>query len=141
MVAIDASSGIQVGTNRAWRRCEDLGLPRGIVITGIDKDNADFDGILQSVQDVWGNRCVPVVLPTGDGVVDVLGATDVPADMAERVAALKQSLVESAAETDDEMLEKFFGDEPLSAEEIGNGLRSAVANSSLVPVFCHSSQE
>ncbi len=135
LIAIDASSGIQVGTNRAWRRCEALGLPRGIIITGIDRDNANFDGVLESIQEVWGPRCVPVVLPAGDSVVDVLSSKDIPAEIAERAAALRSRLVESAAETDDALMEKFFAEEELTAAEIANGLRGAVANGGLVPVF------
>jgi len=138
LITIDALSGIQVGTNRAWRRCEALGLPRGIVITGIDKDNADFAGTLAKVQEIWGaNRCVPVVIPTPDkqGVVDVLSAKNVPEDMADEVADLKNNLVESAAETDDELTMKYLEGEELSAEEISKGLEGAVSNGSLIPVF------
>lgn len=136
LVVIDAASGIQVGTNRGWRRCEDLNLPRGIVITGLDKDNTNFEETLQAIQDVWGSRCVPVVLPTADGgVCDVLSSADVPADVAERVEELKGSLVESAAETDDALIEKYLGGESLTAEEISNGLKGAVNAGLLVPVF------
>jgi len=136
LIVIDASSGIQVGTNRGWRRCEDLQLPRGIVITGLDKDNTSYEDTLQSILGVWGNRCVPVTLPTADGaVIDVLSSQDVPADLAERAEELKGSLIELAAETDDALIEKYLGGENLTAEEISTGLEGAVNSGALVPVF------
>jgi elongation factor G len=138
LLTVDASSGIQVGTNRAWRRAETLQRPRGIVITGIDKDNTDFQATLESIQGIWGaTRCVPVVIPTSDkkGVIDILAAKDVPADMADKVSELKTALVENAAETDDALLEKYLGGEDLSPEEISKGLEGAVAAGTLIPVF------
>ncbi|MBN1268175.1 MAG: elongation factor G, partial [Kiritimatiellae bacterium] len=137
VLLVDATAGIQVGTNRAWRRCEELGLPRAIVITGLDKDNADFAGTLAAVQRVWGNRCVPVVMPTKDGsaVVDVLASDKAAGDVVGDLEQVKNSLVESAAESDDALIEKYLGGEALSADEIAAGLRGAVRSGGLVPVF------
>ena len=82
LIVVDAAGGIQVGTNRAWRRCETLGLPRGIVITGLDREGADFDATVKNLQSVWGARCRPLVIPVkgNKSVVDVLSAANVPAD-------------------------------------------------------------
>ncbi|HPT16405.1 MAG TPA: GTP-binding protein, partial [Kiritimatiellia bacterium] len=57
LLVVDATAGVQVGTVRAWKRCEALGLPRAIAITGLDKENADFAGTVAALQDVWGARC------------------------------------------------------------------------------------
>ncbi len=137
LITVDATSGIQVGTNRSWRRIETLQLPRAVVITGLDKENANFDAVLASVQKMWGARCVPVTIPTANrqAVVDVLAAKDVPADVKDTVEELKGKLVEAAAETNDALLEKYLGGETLAPEEIANGLRGAVNNATLVPVF------
>ncbi len=137
LVVVDAVGGVQVGTNKAWRRATELDLPRAVVVTGLDKDNADFDRVLSSIQAAWGKKCVPVVLPLpdGSGVVDILNAQDVSGDMADTVAEAKSSLVELAAETDDSLIEKYLGGEALSAEEIANGLRSSVDSVQFVPVF------
>lgn len=141
LITIDATAGIQVGTNRAWRRCAALGLPRGIVITGLDRENADFAKILADVQKVWGPKCVPVVFPTPGGMVEVLGVTT-PAGatapvgaVAETWQAYKSALIERAAETDDALLEKFLGGTELTADEIAKGLRAAVCAGNLIPVF------
>ena len=117
LIVIDATGGIQIGTNRAWRRCETLGLPRGIVVTGLDKENANFDETVKAIQAVWGARCIPAVIPAKDGkkVVDVLAPGGAPADMADRVEALKGALIESAAESDDKLIEKYLGGEALDA--------------------------
>lgn len=137
LIAVDAGSGVQLGTRHAWRRCEKLGLARAIVITGLDRDNTDFAKTLGEVQAAFGAKCVPVLLPTPDakGVVDVLGSTNVPDELASQVEEIKGSLVELAAETDDTLIEKFLGGEDLSADEIAAGLRKSVASGGLTPVF------
>jgi elongation factor G len=124
LLAVDATSGVQVGTIRAWKQLESLGLPRGIVITGLDKENADFAGTLAAVQEHWGDKCQPVTIPTdgNKGVKSVLGEPD-------------DKLKELAAESSDELLEKFFADEPLTAEELATGLRASVLQGKFVPVF------
>jgi elongation factor G len=137
LIVTDATGGIQIGTNRAWRRCETLGLPRGIVVTGLDKENANFDAAVKSIQAAWGARCIPAVIPTQDGkkVIDVLAPGGAPADMADRVEALKGALIESAAESDDQLIEKYLGGEALTPDEVASGLRKAVAQCKLMPVF------
>lgn len=124
LLAVDATSGVQVGTIRAWKQLESLGLPRGIVITGLDKENADFAGTLASLQEHWGDKCQAVTIPTdgNKGVKSVLGEPD-------------DKLKELAAESSDELLEKFFADEPLTAEELATGLRASVLQGKFVPVF------
>ncbi len=142
MILVDASSGIQVGTSRAWKRCEDLHLPRGVVIAGIDKDNADYEGTLTAIQERWGAKCVPVTIPVRDRsrVINVLEAEAPPADIADRARELKGQLVEFAAETDDALIEKYLAGEPLTADEIAAGLHGAVRDGSLIPVFAVSAK-
>jgi elongation factor G len=137
LVVVDAASGIQVGTNRAWRRCETLGLPRGIVITGLDKENVTFEATLAKIQEVWGRKCVPVELPTRDrhAIVDLLQAAKVPDELAAEAEKTKSVLEEDAAEEDDQLLEKYLGGEHLSPEELTLGLRRAILRGHVVPVF------
>ncbi len=137
LLVVDALSGVQIGTTRAWRHCEALGLPRGIVITGLDKENARFQDTVAAIQSLWGARCVPLVAvgSAGKPLVDVLAGADVPADMQEAVDAARARLVDAAAETDDALLEKFLEGASLTPEEIAVGLRRAVADCALVPIF------
>jgi elongation factor G len=134
VVVVDAVGGVQVGTRRVWKCCDQNGLKaRAVVVTGLDRENADFAKVLEQVQSAFGAQCVPVVVPTADGkgVVDVLAAKDPSDDVAE----MKSKLMELAAETDDALIEKFLGGEELTAQEMSQGLDIAVARGSLVPVF------
>ena len=131
VVVVDATAGVQVGTVRAWKRCEALNLPRAIVITGLDKENADFDGTVAALQDVWGARCEVVTFPTADkkGVVDALAAAGGPAD------AIRAKLTDVAAESSDALIEKVLGGETLTADELSAGLRASVAQAKFIPIF------
>lgn len=137
IIVIDAASGIQVGTNKAWRKCADSNIPKAIIVTGLDKENTSFDKTLAEIQGVWGNSCVPFAFPTSDmsGVVDVLAAKDIPDDLSEKAEAAKGSIIEFAAEADDALLEKYLGGESLAPEEIAAGLRAVINDSRLTPVF------
>ena len=137
LMTVDAVGGIQVDTHKAWRAFERAGLARGIVITGLDRENADFFKSLEAVQSTFGARCVPVTFPTpdGKGVVDVLAAKDIPAEIAENVREAKNALVELAAETNDTLIEKYLAGAELSADEVAKGLDNAILKGSLIPVF------
>jgi elongation factor G len=131
LITVDATAGVQVGTVRAWKRCEALGLPRAIAITGIDKENADFEGTVAALQDIWGARCERVTFPTADkkGVVDALAAQGGEAE------AVRARLTDVAAESSDALIEKVLGGETLTSEELSGGLRAAVAQAKFIPVF------
>jgi len=143
VIVVDAGAGLQVGSYRAWQRCESLGIPRAIVVTGIDKEHADFYATLQTIQDAWGKKCIPVVIPTPDhtAVIDVMAATEIPDDIAARAKEMKGELVEHAAEADDQLIEKYLNGEPLTAVEIASGLHGAVHDGLLVPVFAVSGKQ
>jgi elongation factor G len=143
VITVDAVDGIQVGTNRAWRQCEQRRMPRAIAITAIDKDNADFDAMVEQLRSVWGEKCIPVTIPSPDGesIVDVLECEDIPEALKDRMQEYKTALVEHAAETDDSLIEKYLEGEALTREEITNGLRGAVQSGDLVPVFALSAKK
>ncbi len=142
LITIDASSGIQVGTQRAWNACEKRDLPRGIAITCLDKDDTDFDDILLEIKERWGEaRCIPMVLPTADGkAIDILNcpSDQVPEELKARVKGIKDHLIELAAETDDSLMEKYFEGEELTADEFSEGLRKSVHDAHLIPIFATS---
>lgn len=136
VIVIDASAGVQVGTRQGWKVCEKNGLSKAIVITGLDKENVNFQDTVSQIQSAFGSSCLPVVLPLpdGKGFVDVLGK-NVPGELADEVETIKGGLIELAAETDDSLIEKFLGGEELSPEEVANGLKASVAGGGLVPIF------
>ncbi|MCX6997759.1 MAG: elongation factor G [Kiritimatiellaeota bacterium] len=133
LICVDAVAGPQVGTQRAWRRCEQLGLPCGIVITGLDRENADFTKMLATLQGLWGSKCIPAVLPGpgGQSVTAVLGGQPLPAE----AEPWRTAFIEAAAETSDALTEKYLAGEALSAAELAAGLRAAVNGRKLMPVF------
>jgi elongation factor G len=137
LITVDAMAGIQVGTSKAWKQADALELPRAVVITGLDRENASYTKILDDIKRTWGARCIPVVvpLPGNSGVVDVLGAGNPPAAVADTVKEAMGALVEMAAETNDSLIEKYLGGEALTPAEVADGLRQAVFARKLVPVF------
>ncbi|NLE65839.1 MAG: elongation factor G [Lentisphaerae bacterium] len=137
LLVVDALSGIQVGSHRAWRMAAAADKPRAIVITGGDRENADFGKALEQVQSSWGPKCLPATLPLpgNGGVWNVMDDKEVPAPLAGAVQKARSEMIERAAETDDALLEKYLGGESLAPDEIARGLKAAVRTGNLVPVF------
>ncbi len=157
MVLLDAVAGVEVGTEITWQHCEDFHLPRFVVIAKMDRENADYERVLESAKNLPGAKLVPVQLPIGQGqhfkgVIDLMAmkarlgngkeATDIPADMKAAAEEARVALMEAAAEGEDELLEKYLGGTELTQEEMIRGLRQAVWNSVCMPVFaCAGSTE
>lgn len=151
MLLVDSVAGIEVGTEVMWDTCEEFGLPRCVVITKMDRDNANFKRTLASVRSLSGDvTFIPVQLPWGEkaafkGVIDLFkmvarpgeGKSEeaIPDDLADAAAEARTALVEAAAEGDDSLLEKYLEGEELSADEIKSGFRQAVWSKTFVPVF------
>ncbi len=144
---VDATSGVDVGTERAWNMCEDRGLARLIVVNKMDRENADFERNVADIQATFGRQCVPFQVPVGqaDSFKDVISAadpnTDVPAALADEVEAARERLIEAAAESDDELADRYLSGEELTAEEIEAALRGAVLRGELVPILAASATE
>jgi elongation factor G len=150
LITIDAVSGVQVGTEFAWRFADELEQPRAIFINRMDRENADFDRTVQQIQAAWGPKCVPVHLPIGSqasfkGVVDVLSQraylgekgdeAAIPDDMQGAADQAREKLIEAAAETDDALITKYLEGETLTAEELANGVKAGILAGSLIPIF------
>ncbi len=134
IITVDAVSGVQVGTRRAWHICKSYNLSSvAFVITGLDKENADFHKTLDSIRDAFGVNCVPVTVPVAaDKIVNILDTDTLPAELED----IKTSLAEAAAETDEALMDKYFSEGTLSAEEIRSGLLSGIAGGSVRPIYC-----
>jgi len=158
LVLVDAVSGPEVQTEKAWDECEANGLPRLVVFSRMDRDRASLERTLESVQGTFGRGVVPIQMPIGEeknfkGVVDLVGmkaytwAADgsakvtevpVPADLADKAAAARDALIEMVAEADDSLMEKFFEAGTLTQEEFLKGLRTGVAAAKIFPAVCTS---
>ncbi len=154
VVVVDATTGVEGGTEKVWEVADKYELPRLIFINKMDKENASFENALASVEDILETRAVPTQLPIGkedqfSGVVDVIqmaaylqpdgskraAKAEIPADLETQAEEAREALVEVAAESDDELIEKFFEGE-LSDEEIQNGLQLGIFENQFTPVFC-----
>jgi elongation factor G len=148
---VDSVTGVEVGTELTWGYADERNLPRIVVVNKMDRENASFERVLNTLDEHFETQFVPFFLPIGSqsefkGVVDVVKmsasmgaggeAAEVPADLASRAEELRVQLIEVAAESDDELIMKYLEGEELSAEEIRTGLRAGIAAGNVVPVFC-----
>ncbi len=158
MVLVDAVSGVEVGTELTWRHADERKLPRMVVINRMDRENADFDKALGSIREVFGNHAAAAQLPIGEGdkfrgVADIIHMkafiwgdasgkniteSPIPDELADAAQELREKLIEYAAESDEELLNKYLEGEELTQEEFERGLAAGVADGSVVPVFCAS---
>lgn len=152
VLVLSGPAGVEVGTESAWEIATERKLPRFIFVNRMDRENADFDRVMESIRAAFGPRCVPVQVPIGQesgfsGVVDVLHRVaytgsgrdvqrgDVPAGCVDLMEECREALMECAAEADDELLEKYLGGEPLTDDELTNGLVAAVKSGGTIPVL------
>ena len=150
LIVVCAASGVQVGTEYAWAYADERKLSRLLFINRMDRENADFFQTLSQLQGMFGPKCVAFQLPIGaqttfQGVVDLLSmkaylgekgeVREIPEELVEQAASLREKLVEAAAETDDTLVTKYLEGEELSEEELRRGLRAGVAGGSIVPVL------
>ncbi|MBK7447969.1 MAG: GTP-binding protein [Anaerolineales bacterium] len=154
IILVDAVAGIEVGTELAWRYCDQFNLPRFIVINKMDRENADFEKIYAQVEEfikLHDKRAIKVHLPIGQkhdfkGVVDIIGMKsylgdgkttgDIPAELKEEAEKAHFTMVEAAAEGEDELMEKYLENGSLSDEEMVRGLEDVVYAGQFVPIFC-----
>ncbi|MFO7171589.1 MAG: elongation factor G [Bacillota bacterium] len=155
LVVVDAVSGVEVGTELVWQYAQEAGLPRMIVVSKMDRENANWARTLASLEAAFGKQVLPLQIPIGAeaqfrGVVDLIRgqawisrgretvAEPVPADLAAEVEALRERVMEAAAEADDELTMKYLEGEPLTEAEVLAGLRAAVLAGKVFPVLCAS---
>jgi elongation factor G len=153
LVAVDGSAGIQVGTQLVWTELEKSKTPRAVVITRLDRENADFDRVLAQLREAYGIRVVPLHVPVGKqqaigGTIDLLhgtvlkGPKDKPADVdaadKERVGKYRQQLVEAIVETNEDLLTRYLDGKEMSYEELRDALHAAVREGAVLPVIATS---
>ena len=156
VVVINATGGVEVGTEKVWEICDELHLPRLLFVTQMDRERADFERVFDDVKAHLSPKVVPVEVPVGSGadfhgILNLLtgdthmyrkgtksGEYDVaplPADQKELFAKYEEQLVEAIASTDDTLLEKYLGGEQLTREEIVSGLKRGVLAGEIVPML------
>ncbi|MFP3854302.1 MAG: elongation factor G, partial [Anaerolineales bacterium] len=156
-VLIDAVSGVEVGTEVVWDYCQEMGIPRFVVVNKMNRENASYERALAAVETLpTDSTFLPVQIPWGvkldfKGVIDVLSMKaytmageepqPIPDEFADQAEEARLQLIEAAAEGDDSLLEKYLEGEELSTDEIQRGLQLAVRSGRFVPVFLSAATE
>ena len=156
ILVCSAKDGITVGFEKAWKYCEERDMPRFIYISKVDEDNSDYNATFNALREKYGNKIAPVVVPIWDsskkvtGIIDVLNKRayemknlkrveiSVPDDKASVIEEFNDALKEAVAETDEELMDRFFEGDDFTYAEMINGLHQGVAELSLFPVLCGS---
>ena len=139
---VNGVTGPGVNTRRIWNAATRLGKARMVVVTKLDSDTADPERVVASIQKLCGPKCLPFNLPNGvgksfTGVVPCFGETTDEAPVFGDVSEAQNALMEAVVEADDALLERYFGDEDISIEDLGAGLRAAVEAGTVIPIlFC-----
>ena len=156
ILVCSAKDGITVGFEKAWKYCEERNMPRFIYISKVDEDNSDYNATFDALREKYGNKIAPVVVPIWDAAHKVTGIIDVVNKRAYEMQKLKRveiavpegkdevieefnyALMEAVAETDEELMDKFFAEEPFTYAEMIKGMHQGVKDLSLFPVLCGS---
>lgn len=153
IIVVSGKNGVESGTKRAWRLCEKYHLPRMVFVTEMDIDDASFRQVVTDLQELYGKKIAPFHLPIRKdgqfvGYVNVIQQRakawkddgtvekcDIPDYSMENLSLCREALMESIAETSEEFMDRYFGGEEFSEDEIRQTLRANVSEGSIVPVM------
>ncbi len=157
VIVVSAKAGVEVGTVKAWEMCERYHLPRIFFVTDMDVDNASFREVVEDLRERYGNRIAPFHTPIREnesfvGFVNVVKMAgrrfsnnlgeyvdgEIPDYCMDYSEKYRAELMESIAETSEELMEKFFEGEEFTMVEIENAIRQSVGSADMVPVLCGS---
>ena len=154
-----AKGGVEPQSETVWRQADNYKVPRMVYVNKMDIMGADFYHVLQMMKDRLKCNAVPIQLPIGveetfEGIIDLVTMTaetyggpkgedrieiEIPDDMLETAKEYRQALLEAVAETDEELLDKFIGEEEITVDEIKAAIRKATIANEMVPVCCGTS--
>ena len=157
VAVFSAVDGVQPQSETVWRQADKYNVPRMAFLNKMDRVGADFDMCVNDIKEKLGGNGVPIQLPIGaednfEGIIDLvtmkeylfkdetMGAdyeiVDIRAELADEAQAAREHMIESVVETDDDLMEKYFGGEEITEEEIKKALRVATIDGTVVPVLC-----
>ena len=155
LVVVDGVAGVEVVTERVWQYCDEINLPRMIVVSRMDRERADANRVMESLQKAFGRTVMPLQLPIGSeknltGIVDLvrmkartyeLGGNgkgkegEIPANLMEVAKEAHEKLVELVAEGKDELMEEFFEKGTIPEEDLVPALHEAIREDRIFPVL------
>ncbi len=158
VIVVSGKAGIEAGTERAWDLCEKYSLPRMFYVSDMDVENANYGDITSVLESKFGTKVVPFILPIKSGsdfsgYVNVVhekaykfdgkntAACDIPGDLSDTMSAYREGLMEAVAETSEEFMERYFGGDEFTEQEIVDAVCASVSDGSIVPVMAGSSTQ
>ena len=160
VILIHGQSGLDGGTMNSFRNTETYGKPAVFVVNQLDRENVDYDALVEQLKEAYGSNVVKVQYPVNAGegfnqVIDVLmmkrltwkpeggqpTVDDIPADQMDKATELHEALVEAVAGSDEALMEKYFDQGDLNADEVHEGIRKGLLSRGIFPVFCVSAEK
>ena len=160
VITVNAHNGVEIGTEKHFNYTEEYGLPAIFVMNHVDHENINFDNVLNQMKEEFGEKIALIQYPVNAGlefnsVIDLLQmkmlkypenggkpeVLDIPDDEKDRADELHAALIESAAEGDEALMEKFFEEDSLSEEEINQGLQEGLKNRGIFPLLVTASKK
>ena len=153
VITVDSVSGVEVGVEKAWDFVENAKMPALFFVNKMDRENSDFSKVLNQLRMVFGNKVVPVMVPIGSeasfkGVIDLIDMKarvaennkciemEIPSGFEDLIEEYRNMIIEAVAQTDEQLMEKYFNGEELTADEITKGFRLGVISGDVIPVLC-----
>ena len=156
VAVFSAREGVQPQSEKVWRQADKYNVPRMIFVNKMDRPDANFFNVVEKIKTRLGSNAVPIQIPIGtaetfQGLIDLvenkayyykndlgtdIEVTDIPADLKAEAEKYRTALIETAAEQDDELLEKYFSGEELTIDEIKKGIRIGTINMKIFPATC-----
>ncbi len=161
LITVHSVGGVEVGTEHAFESANEHGLGSMFYINALDRENANFERVYEQIRDTFGSGCVALQYPIGIGneafhqIIDLVRMkmrtwkdttgkseeSEIPAEHLAKAQELRQALIESAAEADDALIEKYFDSGELTDEELDRGLRLGIVRGKVHPILCGSSRK
>jgi elongation factor G len=159
LILLSAQDGVEVGTEQVWNIAQKYNIARAFFVNKMEKEHADFEKVVKQAKEGFGHQVTPLQIPIGagpgfKGIIDLIKMKAVhfdktgkpqedkiPAELEGKAKEYREKLMESIAETDDSLLEKFFDQGQLTNEEMKEGLRKGVAGQKIYPLLCGSALE
>jgi elongation factor G len=158
VVVVDATAGVKVGTHKVWGFADERSLPRVIFVNKMDRERADFYGVVEDISKAFNVKATPVFLPVGAedsfrGLIDLakqkaylytkdgsgkFEESAIPPEMEEEASRWREKMIENVVEANDAVMEKYLEGEPLTAAEIEETFISGTKSGLVVPILCGS---
>ena len=156
IIPVSGKSSVSVGTENAWNYAKELGLPVVFFINKVDDENSNYKQVIQDLHDTFGNTVIPFVVPAMsnegkmEGFIDVMRLKgkqskgkdvtdwDIPDPDDPKLSKYRDMINDAIAETDDELMEKYFAGEEFTQDEIKKAVKAGIRNGSISPILCGS---